>query len=346
VDPFWQRTTAPYGPLFLGAVSVIVAITGSNLVVAAMLVRLLALAGMALLAVFLPRLARSLGADPARAAWLVLLGPLVLFQLVIPAHNDLLMIGLMVAGVAVAMEGRPLLGIGLCALAATVKVPAAAGAIFILVTWARTQPDWSSRLRRAAGGILVAAAVIGVVSAITGLGLGWISTSVFSTPSKVRLAVTPTTSVAWTISSLLHIGSFHGIESALRPIAFGLGVLIALWLLLRCRRETMPRFLGIALIVFAFAGPAVWPWYLAWGLVLLAAVFDVQRSRVLAAALLVGAFLVKPGGIFLLSRGSSPIVLAFYVIAGALAWYTWRLRHRRGRASDSFSNARSALAGR
>src|SRR5207237_9051798 len=102
---------APYGPLFLGAVSVIVAVTGSSLVVGAMLVRVLALAGLALLALFLPRLARALGADPTRAAWLALLSPLVLLQLVMLAHTDSLTVGVMVAGVAVAMEGRPLLGI-------------------------------------------------------------------------------------------------------------------------------------------------------------------------------------------------------------------------------------------
>src|SRR5437588_294157 len=202
VDPFWRGTTAPYGPLFLAAVSVIVSVTGSNLVVGAMLVRVLALIGLALIAAFLPRLARALGADPVRAAWLALLSPLVLFQLVAAGHNDLLMVGVMVAGVAVALEGRPLLGVGLCALAATIKVPAAAAVIFILVSWARADPSWSSRLRFVARGVIVAAAVIAAVGLVSGLGLGWISTAVFSTPSKVRLAVTPTTALGWTMSSV------------------------------------------------------------------------------------------------------------------------------------------------
>ena len=43
------------------------------------------------------------------------------------------MIGLVVAGVTFAIERRLLLGIALCALAATIKLPAAAAIPFILV---------------------------------------------------------------------------------------------------------------------------------------------------------------------------------------------------------------------
>ncbi len=133
VDPFWRHTTAPYGPLFLWIVSGIVAIAGSHLILGVLLLRVLDVAGLVLLAVFAPRLARALGADPARATWWVLLSPLILFELVAAAHNDLLMIGLVVAGVTFAIERRLLVGIALCALAATIKLPAAAAIPFILV---------------------------------------------------------------------------------------------------------------------------------------------------------------------------------------------------------------------
>ena len=345
VDPFWRRVTAPYGPLFLSAVSVIVSITGTNLVLGALLVRAIEILGLVLLAVYLPRLARVGGADPARAVWLVLLSPLVLLQLVAAAHNDLLMIGLIVAGVTLALEGRPLLGVAVCALATTIKVPAIAAVIFILVTWARNDPSWPGRLRIVARGALVAAAVLAAVTLISGLGIGWVSTGLFSTPGKVRLAVTPATALAWTIASVLHGGvaaNFKGIESVLRPVGFAISVLLALRLLERSRLQTVPRYLGLALIAFAFGGPAAWPWYFAWGLVLLAAASPTQASWLVAAALVAGAFLVKPDGILLLSRGSAPFVLGFYVVIGAVAWYTSR---HRGRAGDrSRGSARSALA--
>ena len=118
VDPFWRKTTAPYGPLFLGVVSLIVGAAGSHLVLDAVLVRLFDVLGIVLLAIFAPRLARALGGDARRALWLAMLSPLVWLQLVSNAHNDALMVGLMVAGVTLALTRRPLLGIAVCAVAA------------------------------------------------------------------------------------------------------------------------------------------------------------------------------------------------------------------------------------
>ena len=63
----------------------------------------------------------------------------------------------------------------------------------------------------------------------------------------------------------------RGLESALSVVAFSLSVVLGVTLLWRVRRDTLVRYLGIALLAVAVAGPAAWPWYLTWGLVLLAA---------------------------------------------------------------------------
>ena len=195
VDPFWRKTTAPYGPLFLGVISLMVGATGSHLVAGAIAIRLLDLVGVMLLAAFVPRLARTMGTDPRRALWLAMLSPLVLLQLVSPAHNDALMAGLMVAGVAVALERHPLIGIALCALAATVKVPAVAAIAFIVVAWARTLPDSRERLIAVGKAVAVTVAIAAAVTIVTGLGLAWISTGLFNTPGRVRLSITPATAL-------------------------------------------------------------------------------------------------------------------------------------------------------
>ena len=74
-----------------------------------------------------PRIARATGVDPVAALWLGVLNPLVLIHLVADAHNDALMLGLMMAGLALALERRPAVGAVLVTLAALVKAPAGAG---------------------------------------------------------------------------------------------------------------------------------------------------------------------------------------------------------------------------
>ncbi len=307
VDPFWRHTIAPYGPLFLWIVS---AFTGSSLVVGVLLIRAVELIAFVLLAVFVPRLAGALGADPARATWLVLPSPLLLLQLVAAAHNDLLMIGLLVAGVTLAVERRPLPAIALCALAATIKLPAAAAIPFILVA----EADRRTWVR----GVIIAAAVVVAVSLVSGLGFGWISSGVFSTPQKVRLAITPATALGWTVAQIVPVGA-RGLESALGVTAFAVSVLFGLGLLWRTRRSNMVRYLGFALIAVAVCGPATWPWYLTWGLVLLASCPGVQSSRLLAATIVVGALVVKADGVLAFPLHTAPVFVALYVAIAAVA---------------------------
>lgn len=307
VDPFWRHTTTPYGPLFLWIVS---AFTGTSSVVGVLLIRALGLIGFALLAVFVPRLATALGADPGRATWLVLLSPLVLLQLVAAAHNDLLMIGLLVAGIALAVERAPVPAIALCALAATIKLPAAAAIPFILAA----QADRRTAIR----GVLIAAGVVVAVSLASGLGLGWISSSVFSTPEKVRLAITPATALGWTVAQIVPVGA-RGLESAVAAVAFAISVLFGLVLLWRTRPHNMVRYLGLALVAVAICGPAAWPWYLTWGFVLLAACPGIQSSRGLAAATVAGALVVKADGVLAFPLHTAPVFVVLYVAIAAVA---------------------------
>jgi alpha-1,6-mannosyltransferase len=328
VSTFWRHTTAPYGPLFLELISAIVAIAGAHLIAGVLLSRLVGLAGLALLAVSVPRLARAMGSDAPRGLWLVLLNPLTALELVAAGHNDALMIGMLAAGVALALEGRPLWGIAVCAAAGAVKVPALAGALFIIVAWARAEHDRGAVVRFAAIGALVAAAVLGVVTVASGVGVSWFSTSLFSTPAKVHLAITPATAIGWTAAALLSDVSIHvgtrGLENALGVVAFALTVIagaVALWWV---RVGRLLALLGGFLIVAAAFGPAAWPWYFTWGLVLIAALHPVQRSAGLALACAASVFLVKPDGILALPLPSAPAVLIGYALIGAAVWWSWR----------------------
>jgi hypothetical protein len=161
-----------------------------------------------------------------------------------------------------------------------------------------------------------------------GVGFDWVTTGVFSTPQKVRLAITPSTSVGYTIASILHdFGAYanaRAIESGVAGVFGALTVTLGAWLLWRVRRATLARDLGVFLIAAVLGGPAAWPWYLIWGIVLLAAWPGVQRSVALAAVVTLPVFLVKPDGILLLDRSVSPAVVVVYIALGVVAWFGWR----------------------
>ena len=338
VSPFWRHTTAPYGPLFLELVSLIVGISGQHLIAGVLLCRVLDLIGLGLLAVALPRLTRSLRASGATAIWLALASPLVLLGLVAACHNDLLMAGLLAAGVACALRGNPLLGVAVCALAATIKIPALVGAVFIAVCWARTEPTPAARARFAALCALIALGVLAIVTAASGVGVGWLSAAVFSTPAKVRLAITPSTAVGETAASLLHAAgvaiSARHLDSALGLVGTALAACAGLGLLVRARVPRLAALLGATLLLAAAGGPAAWPWYLTWGLVLLCACPGPQRSLALLAPLVVGGLLVKPDGILVLPRQSAPVVLVVYLVLAGGTWARWgRPRPRAGLSS-------------
>jgi alpha-1,6-mannosyltransferase len=319
VSPFWRHTTAPYGPGFVGLAALVVGATGSHLIVGVLLLRLLELAGVALLAVFVPRLARALGADPAFAVWLAVISPLVLLELLGAGHNDALMAGLLVAGVTLALERRPLLGIALCAAATTIKLPAAAGIVFIAVAWARAEPD--RRVRTLMQSAAIAAGVLALVSVATGLGPDWVAGSL-STPAKVRLAITPSTALGHTTASVLHAFGFtassRAIESAIGLAALALTALLGLWLLVRVRFATLPWYLGLLLLASVLGGPAAWPWYAIWGLALLACCRPAKRWRWLPLLIAATTFLIRADGQVVLPRAASPVMLAIYVTAAVV----------------------------
>ena len=325
VSPFWRHTTAPYGPSFLGIAALISGLVGSHLVAGVLLLRAVEVGGVVLLAIFVPRLASALGADPARAVWLAVIGPLILLELIGAGHNDALMAGLLVAGVTLAVERRPLAGIALCALAATIKLPAAAGVVFIAIAWARAEPDRAPRI--AALSAVVTAGVVAAVSVITGLGLDWIAGSL-STPAKVRLAVTPSTALGYSIASVLHAfgvsASSKAIEHTVATVALALTAALAVALCYRVRRENLVWYLGLVLLAAVLGGPAAWPWYLIWGLALLASCEPAERWRWLPLVLIATAFLVRADGQLILPRSAAPVMLALYAVAVLAVATAWR----------------------
>ncbi|MEU1408927.1 polyprenol phosphomannose-dependent alpha 1,6 mannosyltransferase MptB [Streptomyces sp. NPDC005728] len=293
VAPVWQHTAAPYGPAFLGLASALSGLTRGELPAGLLGMRLVALLGVALMAAALPRLARHSGADPAAALWLGALNPLVLLHLVAGAHNDAIMLGLLGLGLVAALGRWPVLGAVLVTLAALVKAPAALGLLAVVALQIRTRrtPLWAVLTTAAA-----AAATTVAATAVAGTGYGWI-----------RALDTPVSPHNWALTSLLGRATgalLDRLGSDLAPLAvpawhlFGLAataIAIGLiWLRLRLRPVYA---LGLSLLTVAVFGPAIRPWYVLWGLFLIAAAAPSTSVRHRVAALAgVLALAVLPSG--------------------------------------------------
>ena len=134
----WVGTPTAYGPLFtvfsylLAPLSIVASVFAYKAIAAISSLVMVTLVWNA---------ARLRGLDPVKAAALVGLNPLIVVYGVDGGHNDLLMAGLMVAGITLALERRPLLGILVCTVAATVKLPALAAAVFIAAAWIRSEEN-------------------------------------------------------------------------------------------------------------------------------------------------------------------------------------------------------------
>ncbi|MFE8961341.1 polyprenol phosphomannose-dependent alpha 1,6 mannosyltransferase MptB [Streptomyces iakyrus] len=293
VAPLWRHTGAPYGPVFLAVASALSGLTRGELPAGLFGMRLVALAGVALMAAALPRLARHSGADPSAALWLGALNPLVLLHLVAGAHNDAVMLGLLGIGLVAALGRWPVLGAVLVTLAALVKAPAALGLAAVVVLQIRAGRSPAQALVPT---ILAAAATTVAATAVAGTGYGWVGA--LNTPASPQNWALTTLLGRATRALLEHLGS--GLAPLAVPVWHALGILTAvtaialIWLRLRPRPVYA---LGLSLAAVAALGPAIRPWYALWGLFLIAAAAPSTSVRHRTAAVTgVLALCVLPSG--------------------------------------------------
>lgn len=296
IDEVWRDTPSPYGPLWLMLASLVVRVTGESLLPALVGMRLLAVLGLVLAGWAL----RRLGGD--RALWLGVANPLVLLHLVAGAHNEALMLGLMLAGLAV---GSLPLAAGLITAAALVKLPALAALGFVVMA----RPTWASRLR----GALVAGLVCGVTAVLLSLDLGWGWLGTLDT-GRARLSLfSPMTG----LGVLLPGDALDAV--LLAGLLLAVGVVAAL--LWRTPSLGPVRAAGLALLAVSVLLPVVQPWYVLWGVLPLAAVAGPRLAAGLGAGCLVLALMVWPSG---RSVVRPPLYGLPTLLAAAAAVVVWR----------------------
>jgi alpha-1,6-mannosyltransferase len=332
VSPIWTITTAPYGPAFIMIAKLITILVGNHVIAGTMLLRLCMLPGFVLLIWATPRIARHIGANVPVALWICALNPLVIIHLMGGVHNEMLMVGLMAAGIALTLESRHIAGIALIAVGVAVKATAGIALPFMVWVWMRHLCERRGyrppRAFAAAAGIsvLIFVAVFAVLSGVAGVGLGWLTALAGSVKIINWLSIpTAAANLIHAIAGLFFPVSFYAVLQITRVVGIAV-VAVALPLLWwRFRHDDRQAITGIAwamLVVVLFA-PAALPWYYSWPLAVLAPLAQSRRAVAAIAAFSTWIMVIfKPDGAH--GMYSWPHVL----LATAVALFAWRTMNR------------------
>ncbi|MGW4098112.1 alpha-(1-_6)-mannopyranosyltransferase A [Mycobacterium sp. NPDC004974] len=287
VSPIWTTTTAPYGPAFILVAKFVTILVGDDVVAGTMLLRLCMLPGLLLLIWAAPRVARHVGANGAASLWICVLNPLVIVHLMGGVHNEMLMVGLMMAAIALTFAGRPVIGVSLIAIAVAVKATAGLALPFLVWVWMRQLRDKRSMpaLRAfalaTAASVLIFVAVFAVTSLLAGVGLGWL-TALAGSVKIINWLTVPTAAANLinAIGGLIFPVNFYAVLEVARIIGI-LTIVIALPLLWwRYRHTDREALTGIALamVVVVLFVPAALPWYYTWPLAVAAALIQTRPA--------------------------------------------------------------------
>lgn len=296
----WRYTTAPYGPLALQLSHGIVLLAGLNPYYSAVLMRLPAVLGVALIAWFLPRIGAYLDIEPREVAWFSIINPLVVIDYVGGAHNDALMMGLVVWGIFLAYRRRFLFALIVIGVAMAIKQPALLAAFPVAIIasgWSGWHPREVARvLGRVLFAFAVVIAVFALISLATGLGFGWIRA--VSVPGSI-VTMAPFSLLGFGAQALVDAFGADPTHRVAINISQSFGLLLSLAIIAylavkRARTEPM-TFLSWSYLAFAFFGPALHPWYLTWGGLLLPLTHPSPRVWKWAAAV-VSVLLVYGAG--------------------------------------------------
>lgn len=355
--PFiWSHSPSPYGPVALGIAAAISRITADSIVFGVFAHRLVSLVGVIAAGWAVARLAQRCGVTPSTALWLGILNPLTILHLIGGIHNESILLGFMLVGLELGLRGVDALnrqegdhraGMGLIALsgvlitcAGLVKVTGFLALGFVGMALARHLKD---RGRHPVSAIVLAVAVqtvllvctVAVVSALTGIGLGWVTGQGGAATIRSWMSLTTDIGVisGW-LGMLLGLGDH---TTAILSVTRAAGMLLAGAFLVRMLFATFRGAihpvggLGVATFVLVILFPVVHPWYMLWAIVPLAAWANRLIFRVAAVVYSAAfSFFVLPRGLALPPVTVVSIyvgaAVAFVVIV-ALGW--WLLRKRR-----------------
>ena len=309
VSPVWTTTTAPYGPIFLLMGQAITSITGDNVVAGTIAMRLVMLPGLALMMWAVPHMTKHLGGKPTVALWLAVLNPLVLIHLIGGVHNEMLMVGLMAAGIALVLERHHVAGVVVVAIGVAIKATAGVALPFLVWIWmihererraAENKGPLPHPIRtfvKIAGlGVSVFAVVFVAASAAAGVGIGWL-TALSGSKKIINWLSLPTIMahmVTWVTP--FSLGEVLVWTRGLCAVAL-VGILIWTWWRYRNTERQAVMGILIAFVAIVILSPAALPWYYSWPLALAAGFAMTTPTLMVLVGLCTWLMLVfQPGG--------------------------------------------------
>jgi len=281
VDPLWANTPTPYGPLYLLAERAAVQVAGWDYPeVSIAMLRALSVAGVAVSAVYVVRLARLRGLSTSLTAWTVVANPLTLVLFVVAGHNDSVMIALILASLYYAHTDRRIVAVLLMGAAIAVKPVAVIALPVLALLWLRHDAALRDRVRTWVWTGAGALALVVAIGLVAGVGVGWVGAMVV--PGAILHWYAPMSAVTVLVSSAVQLtGHDPGAAIALVKIlalATAAGIAAAL-MLSRRAIDPLARLSG-ALLAFVTASTAIHPWYALWILPVAALSRRWQRNQV------------------------------------------------------------------
>jgi hypothetical protein len=289
IDVVWRGTQSTAGPLATWLQHAVVSMSAGGAVAAVLIYRAIAVLSVIAIGIFATQLA---GSRSSMALALTILNPAVLLFIVSAAHLEGLLAALLLGALVAARTDRWLLAVALVSVAAALApvMLIALPALFIAqAAAAGTHTPW----RRLGVELAVAAALLAAFTLTVSDGLGWRHN--LDEITRERTPFAPASLLADIINPVVSPASGDDLIAGGR-IAMGLAAAaIVLYLLITTRRRPLERTIGYALLAVGLLAPVLYPWYLLWGLLILAPTATGAR-RDWVAALSAAACVIAPIG--------------------------------------------------
>lgn len=263
-DKLWAQSPTPYGPLFLWVEEWVAWLSGGQQMLSILLFRLVALAGVVLCIMYVPKLAALHGINPHRALWLTAANPLFLINFIAAVHNDALMLGLALAGLYYAAGNRPVLGILLVSLSIAVKPVTIIFLPFVGLLWAGRRAGWGRKCFFWTLTALIAFGVLALLGSLNGYGFGWIGA--MTTPVTLWIWYAPVGIAGWVVATLFSGFGLDGwvYGNVVHLLGLAAAGVIIVMLALKGSYQRIIRRLAIALGALVLLSPMIQSWYVVW----------------------------------------------------------------------------------